>query len=898
MKRIIKILTVIGSMAALGFVCMLLFIAFVTLDLPDVETLSKYRPPEPSRILSAEGEVLLEVGKERREIVEIKDVPKRVSGAFLAAEDSDFYSHDGINYLGIARAMKTNILAGKFVQGGSTITQQVAKMLLLTRKKKLSRKVKEFFVAQKIENRFSKDQILFLYLNEVYLGGGYYGIKSAFKGYFGKELEEVTVAEAALVAGLLVAPSRYNPYSRPKKSKSRQNYVLKRMFETGRITKEEYEAAVAETILLKEKEYSKFKAPYFTDWVRQEVVSKLGEEAFLSKGLEITTTLNWQLQQVAEANILKGVSEIDKRQGFKGPVDHLESENIADYLLTKRNIFLKSKSKYFKLYPDGHLSSELDDQILTVPKDSGLILTGYEENELVLKYLNEEDVYNAVVIKVDDNENLIYISTLGVQGIIPYEYFRWAHKREISDTRSYWSWVRHPSSILKIGDIIKIKVVNKNADLTKEMAKDYYQKIKDSKNYQELFTKKFLLCSLEQDVEAQAALVSLNPTTGEVLSMVGGANFEVSQYNRSVQSNRQPGSSFKPFVYAFALENGFVANSILLDSPQALGVSSETDLSWQPRSDDGKFIGEGTLRNALEVSRNIPTIKIVQELGVSNFIDFARRIGVTTSLPQDLSTSLGSFGMNLVDLVKIYSIFPSGGKKVTPQVIKSVVDNNGTTYDVFLYKQKDTTKPIEEIPKVEEKPILEIVTTDIKEEIKTEATEEKINQFLADLNEDQVYDERLAYIMTSLLKGVVHHGTGRGARSISEFLGGKTGTTNNFVDAWFVGFSSNVVTGVWSGFDDNKTLGWGETGAKAALPIWTAYMKAAVAKYGEQDFKIPEGIVNVPIDKDTGKRSANTNSSFLESFVEGTEPKTADEILEKSDESSTEDNDEDYLNHQ
>lgn len=898
------------ALAALGLVCGLFVIGAIisiSFELPQINSLADYNPPIPSRIYSKDGELLLELAKERREIAQFDEIPQRVVDAFLAAEDDNFFNHGGIDYVGIARAMLINIKAGRIVQGASTITQQVAKSLLLSSERTFSRKIKDLLLAKKIEDKFTKEEILFLYLNQVYLGGGYYGVKAAFKGYFDKELAEATAAEAALVAGLLVAPGKYSPYVNPEYAKTRQKYVLGRMADTGKITKAEYEEAIAESIRMKLREPNLMKAGYFTDWVRQRLLEKFGEEEFLTNGYEVVTTIDWSLQKKAEEEVWKGVKAIDKRQGFKGPLRHLETpEQVFETLEKQRKEMYDDASLFFTFFSDGTTKPEFeytegelqkvfdyeDEEFASQKmKWKSYLEIGNSENDQFQNFIKIGNNYEAVVTKVSDSQRMIYVNVAGVKGMIPYDGFRWAHERNITEERHWWSYVTRPESIVKKGDVVLVKVIGSQRDAWSQFHSSFTSKVKDSKSIEAFKKQKFFLMHLDQEPDAQGALLAISPHTGEIISMVGGSDFSKSQFNRAVQSNRQPGSAFKPIIYAAGLENGFTPASILLDSPQALGGVDDS-LSWKPRNYDGKFKGEITFRRALETSRNIPTIRLTQDVGVSKIKRFVERIKVNTELPKDLSVSLGSFGINLLDLVKTYSIFPNGGKLVKLKSILSVKNRFGEEESLqeksqqageslLLDEAPDSSE--NELAASDEQNSAEDVSPAEEEGDTVEELNEETNQFLAGLDENQIYDPRLAYLMTNILRGVVENGTGKGAKNISSFIGGKTGTTNNYVDAWFLGFSSKIVTGVWTGFDNNQTLGWGETGAKSALPIWREYMELGIKKLGEHDFPIPSGIVNVAIDRESGKlANFNTADSMMEAFVEGTEPGTEAEKPKES----------------
>ncbi|PIK14223.1 PBP1A family penicillin-binding protein [Halobacteriovorax sp. JY17] len=909
MKKILLRLTgfVLGS-AILGGLIVVLVVAYFSFGLPKISSLADYNPAIPSQILAKDGTVLTEIGKETRYIAQMDEIPKRVINAFLSAEDDNFYEHKGVDYLGVLRAFIANLKAGKVVQGGSTITQQVAKSLLLSRERSISRKIKDFLLAQRIEEKFTKEEILFLYLNQVYLGGGYYGVKAAFQGYFGKELTEASIAESAIVAGLLVAPGKYSPYINPQYAKKRQGYVLGRMYATGKITEEEYKSALAEKIKFRIRKNSEFKAGYLTDWVRQRVVEAVGNDRFLTDGFKVQTTIDYDLQVVAEREVYKGVKEIDKRQGFKGPLRSLETEDLVKELLQKQRKELhEEKSMYFTLNEDlsRKYESEVSEEITEAREKYRLnffgklkskrYFPGNIKEDPIISLLDTKKMYEAVVRRIDNRSRIIYVSYAGLNGFISYEGFRWAHERNISEERHFYPYVTNPSSILKVGDVINVTIQSKSTEISRHFWKAFQSTFKSSKDYNLVRQERYVHFSLDQEPEAEGALVSLDPKTGEIIALVGGANFEKSQFDRAIQSHRQPGSSFKPILFAAGLENGFTPASTLMDSPEALG-GVDSSLNWKPRNYDGKFKGPMTFRNSLETSRNIPTIRLASDIGVDKILEFTKRIGFKAKLDEDLSLALGSFGVTLMDIVATYAIFPNGGKIVKPKSILSVTDRFGKNYEI-----SETDAPVEpEVPELKAEEVLANNTLGTEEEAAEEKVEE--NPYLLALGGDQVYDPRLAYIMNNLLRGVVQHGTGRNVRDISAFLGGKTGTTNNYVDAWFLGFSSNIVTGVWTGFDNNKTLGWGETGAKSALPIWKEFMRAGIKKKGEYDFQAPLGVVNVLIDKETGKLAKPSSANnFLETFVEGSEPgskKVEDVEKLKSEDSSQFLEEDDYYNNQ
>lgn len=866
-------------------------------DLPNVEKLKEYSPPLSSRIYSSDNEVLLEIGKEKRELAQLEEIPKVVVNAFLSAEDDNFYDHHGVDIAGVLRAAWANLKAGRVVQGGSTITQQVAKSLLLSSERSFKRKIKDFILAVKIEQKFSKEEILYLYLNQVYLGGGYYGIKASVRGYFGKELKDVSIAESALLAGLLVAPSKYSPYRNPLYAKKRQLYVLERMYITGKIEKEQYDKAIIEPIKLQKSNEAQFKAPYFTDWVRQRIIDLVGNEEFLTQGFEVKTTLDWKLQESAEKSISQGVREIDKRQGFKGAVEHIEETQIPETILSFRKRLLQKISTFTWFTDDGKLIDEFDfneekeKEYLEMLKNKLLeddklknkfkitFVQGNEDHDNLLDMIDENEDYKAVVIGVNKYQRVIYVDVGGIRGVIPHDGFKWAHERYIKDEAKYFSDVDFPTQIVKTGDVVYVRFNSKKLSSLYSLVHKTYRERNLNPEFKNLIQKeKFYTFNLEQIPDVQAALASVDPVTGEILALVGGSDFSRSQFNRAIQAKRQPGSSFKPFIYAAALEQGYTPASTLLDTPQALsGV--DTMLDWKPKNYDGKFKGLLTLRQCLEESRNVPTIMLLQQIGVEKVSSILERHGISLNRELDLSIALGSFGINLIDMVSMYSMFPNGGKKIHFKSINSIKNSFGEEF--FIDEKEHDGQSPEGIMENEEATVVSNDSNKKEDELPSTTTStqpqngevvQKID-FVSKLTDENVYDKRLAFIMTQLLRGVVQNGTGRKAASLSPFIGGKTGTTNSYIDAWFVGFSRNTVTGVWTGFDDNTTLGFGETGARSALPIWIDFMQQALKIKGENDFTPPPGVISVLINAESGKTaSSSTANTIREYFVEGTQP--------------------------
>lgn len=851
--KIILTLTVLGILGAGSIFAVF---SFLNLDLPKIDKLQDYKPAMTSQIISKDGVILAEIGKEKREVVDIKEVPQKVIDAFLSAEDDKFFEHKGVDYFGLVRAMFANFKAGKVVQGGSTITQQVAKSLLLTSERSLARKVKDFILAQRIEEKLNKNEILHLYLNQVYLGNGFYGIKAAARGYFKKDLKNMTAAEAAMLAGLLVAPGKYSPYVNPVPAKKRQGYVLERMYKLNKLTKDEYESALKEKTVFYLNE-DELKAGYFTEWVRQKVVETVGEKEFLTNGFRIKTSLDWGLQKIAENETLKGVKEIDKRQGYKGPFSF--TDNISEFEKDSRKKIFKAKSSYFIIDENHEKKYEyhFDESLFNIIKDERIkisdsakdsnFIPGVNDKDDLLRLITIGEQFEAVVTLVDDTAKIIHVSVAGTPGIIPFDYFKWAHKRSVSESTAYYQELTRPSTILKIGDLIYVQILKLPAPISTYLSKEANLALNKNKNAGLIRTQKYLICQLDQLPEVQGALFAIDARSGEVISYVGGNNFGTNKFNRVIQAKRQPGSSFKPLLFAAALEQGYTPNTIIMDTPEAMpGFDSAS--SWKPKNYDGEYKGPVTFRVALEQSRNIPTIKIADKVGVNNILKFTDRIGFNAKIEPNLVLALGTFGVSLRDLVSTYAIFPNGGRRVIPRAILSVIDRDGKKYSI-----SEIEKDMKNAPEDEETYL-------------DSGTE---NVFRKNLTNTQVYDQRLSFIMTNVMKGVVTSGTATAAREISSNIAGKTGTTNDYVDAWFVGFTSNVVTGVWTGFDDNRTLGYGETGGRSSLPIWKEYMRANIKKYGDQPFDVPVGITSNWIDKASGRKvSPGTSGGILEYFAE------------------------------
>ncbi|MCD6273606.1 MAG: penicillin-binding protein 1A [Deltaproteobacteria bacterium] len=745
---------------------------YLSENLPKISRLSDYQPPVITTVYSDDNRKIAEFYHERRIIIPFSEIPPMLTEAFLAAEDARFYVHKGIDFLSIVRAFFKNIEAGTIVQGGSTITQQVAKSFLLTPERSYTRKAKEALLAYKINKAFTKENILFLYLNQIYLGHGAYGVEAASGNYFGKSVKELNLAESAMLAGLPQAPSRYSPFKFPKRAKQRQIYVLNRMVAEGYITNIQATEAINTRLDIKpRRNWYIEEVPYYTEYTRRYIDNKYGEDVLYDGGLQIYTAVNIGMQKIAIEEINNGLMALDKRQGYRGPLKNLAPGDIESF------------------------SKEITDNLGARPLLQGDILKG-------------------VVIEVDDKKKMATVRIGSKLGTISIEDMKWARKPD-PETPYFKARIYHPGEALKTGDVILVKVAGKidGSDLYK--------------------------LSLEQTPASQSALLSIEAETGLVKVMVGGKDFKTSQFNRAVQSRRQPGSAFKPVIYAAAIDKGFTPASVIIDSPIVLR-DVEHNFTWKPRNYKDKFYGPTLFRKAFAQSRNVVTIKILQSIGIDYAIEYANRLGVTSNLSRDLSIALGSSGLSLLEVVTLYSVFNNRGYLVKPVFITKILDRNGEVLEENLPDRK------------------------------------------------RVIDKSTAYIMTSLLESAVKHGTGYRVRALKRPVAGKTGTTNNLCDAWFVGYTPRYTTGVWVGFDEGRSLGESETGSRAASPIWLAFMKKVLADKPVRIFQVPEGVVFSKIDAETGLLPIpESNKVIFECFKEGTVPteytKKPDSITEEED---------------
>ena len=732
------------------FFAIVIFLVFSTLwyfsmGLPDYKKLSNYQPPISSRVYSENNKLIAEYALEKRLFIPFESIPDKVINAFLSAEDKNFFSHPGVDAKGILRAIFKNIKnisQNKRLEGASTITQQVAKNFLLTNEVSMKRKIKEAILAFRIERAYTKQRILELYLNQIYLGQGTYGIAAASLEYFDKSIKELNYPEAALLAALPKAPSKYDPYKYSNVAKFRRNLVLENLEENKIIKKKQLLKFKDSKLNLKRRKIEIVnEANSYTEEVRRTVKDIYGFEKLYSQGLAISTPLKIDYQMQALKSLRKGIQDYDRRRGWRGPITNK---------LTNKN--------WEKIIPQYELDPTLDWKLVEI--------ISLVNNEIKFKTIYEK------------KENITETLT--------YENLKWSipKKKLIKDVH-------------KVGDIIFVK-------------------------------KKNNIWHLKQYPKVNGGIVVLNPFTGEVLALVGGFNFKKSEFNRVTQAKRQPGSAFKPIVYAAALENGFAPNSIILDAPfvESQGVGLK---DWKPENYGKKFYGPSTFRKGIEYSRNLMTVRIAKILGLEQILDLSKKLNIYDEIPELLSVSLGAAETTLMSLTSAYAPFVNGGKKIEPKLISRIQDRRGKT--IF---QKKNTKCIgcdkfinsqrSELPKIEN-------------------------------NNEKVISEETAYQMTSILQGAVERGTAKKLRSLKVPLAGKTGTTNDNYDAWFIGYSSNLVIGVYIGYDNPKTLGKFETGSKAALPIFKDFIEKSLYREDFQEFKIPENIYLTSLNYDTGRKS-------------------------------------------
>lgn len=887
LRKLLAVVLALGFMSVAGVA-----LGLVTLSesLPQMIKVEDYKPLLVSEVYARGGEKIGEFTREKRILVPYDKMPKKLIQAFIAAEDDTFFEHGGINYLAIMRAFFVNLTSGEKRQGASTITQQVARSLLLSSEKTYIRKVKEILLAYKMEQNLSKEEILYLYLNQIYFGGGAYGVAAAAETYFRKTIDQLTVSEMAILAGLPQAPSAYSPIDHPQKAKARQKYVLNRMATVGHITPQEAEAAINEPITIYLLKEYKEVAPYFVETLRQMLVQALGEKAVLDEGLKIYTSVDYKAQQEATIQVKEGLKIVDKRQGYRGPLRRIDSpEEQQKFLLATRKSLINEKSPIRVIKPDGNVQPERPLEVFHKKDAQGNIISNIPD------YVSKGQIVEALVTQLDDVLGLTYVQFAEGLGLIDIADMNWARKADTTVNPDYAPRISKPSQALKVGDVIQIKIVGEkftSERLNKDLAAKK-KSIATLPNFDE-----YAKVQLEQDAAVQGALLSLDQNTGDVIAMVGGYEFvrNKNEFNRTLQAKRQTGSSFKAIVYAAALDKGFTPATPIQDAPvvyeNEAQEGQDEPTTWKPHNHEKKFEGDILFRRALIRSLNIPTVKIIENIGVPWAIDYSKRLGVFSPLNPDFTLALGSSSLTLYEMTKVFAQFGRQGKRIRPIVIHKVLNNEGKVVLQNVSLDKRFEKELGEIDaqfEARRKEILaaEAAPTTANNEASSGDTTDAAaanpddskkfkhpNLFFED--PDQLLSPQTAYVMTSLLSGVVYEegGTAARARALGRPAAGKTGSTSGYFDGWFIGYTAQVATGVWVGFDEERTIGPGEVGGRTALPIWLEYMKTVHKDLPVQDFPVPNGVVFANIDNQTGKlASASSTSVVRQAFIQGTEPK-------------------------
>ncbi len=766
-----------GGLALCGVAAVGLLVAagyFYSLirDLPSVEALQNYQPPVTTRVYAGNGTVLGEYARERRIFVPIAFVPKQVIDAFTSAEDKNFYSHPGIDPSGIMRAAVKdvfNILQHRRPEGASTITQQVARNFLLNSDVKISRKIKEAVLAIRIDSAYSKDKILELYLNEIYLGENSYGVAAAALNYFGKSLDQLDTAEAAFLASLPKAPSNYDPRFHKQAALDRRNWVIGQMADNGYITRTQAKAALNEPLDARERPLGSqaVDSDYFVEEVRRELYQRYGQNALYDGGLQVRATLDTRLQNFAVNALRAGLVRYDRRHGWRG---------------AKSNISVRSDWKK---------------ALASIGNQSGI------------------DTWRVAVVLGFRSDKSVEIGlAAGKHATIPFSELAWA-RRELLGAAVGAAPVS-PREVLKIGDVIYVEPIDNKGDY-----------------------------GLRQVPEVNGAIVAMDPHTGRVLALSGGFSYASSQFDRAMQALRQPGSSFKPFVYAAALDNGFTPVSKIDDTPVSLYQGPGLPL-WTPKNFTGKFLGPITLRRGIELSRNVATVRLASEVGMDKITPYPVRFGVYDKMPPYLSNALGAYETTLMRMTSGYSEFVNGGRKISATLVDRIQDRNGKT--IFRHDRRSCDGCNARVWKDQPEPLL----PDTRE---------------------QIIDPRTAYQIVSLLEGVVQRGTGVAVKAVGKPIAGKTGTSNDAKDVWFIGFSPDLACGVFVGFDNPRTLGRREQGATVAAPIFRDFMKGALADEPPTPFRIPPGIDLVSVDRFSGTLASPPDpNAILEAFKAGSEP--------------------------
>jgi penicillin-binding protein 1A len=879
--KLTRVFVVCIAFCFLAVACVAGTLASLTGTLPEIMKIEDYKPLVVSEVYARGGEKIGEFSREKRILTPYAKIPRRLAEAFIAAEDDTFWQHSGVNYLAIMRAFIVNMTSGEKRQGASTITQQVARSLLLTSEKTYTRKIKEILLAQKMENNLSKEDILYLYLNQIYFGENAYGVAAAADTYFHKTLDKLTLAEMAIMAGLPQAPSAYSPTDHPQKAKARQKYVLTRMLAGKIITEAEMQQASNEPVTVYLTRDSKQMAPYFVETIRQLLIPEVGEKALLDEGLKIYTGLDYAAQIEANEDMQRGLRSVDKRQGYRGPLKNIADPKERDaFLLQSRKSLIGSIAETRVILPSGSFEKDKDLEIYHKRDPSGRIVSN------IPPYVHKEQIVDGIVVAIDDQLGLTQVRFAEGQGLIGILDMGWARKPDPSINTSRAPKITKPSAALKIGDVIQVKVTDDKFS-SPRLSKDI--EVMKRKNggkwpaHIPLFDENAYL-ELEQKPIVQGALLSFDQKTQDILSMVGGFEFvrNKNEFNRTVQAKRQTGSAFKTIVYAAAIDKGYTPSTPIQDAPLVYEGEEEGQdegKTWKPHNSHQKFEGDILFRKALIRSLNIPTIKILEDIGVGYTMDYAHRLGVFSPLNADLSLGLGSSSLTLYEMTKVISHYGRMGQRIRPIIVRKVVDSSGKILVQNLSLDKRFEKEMTPIEaQVEEKKNMTITPANgaLAANKDTGATTVANQTPFVFTDPDQLIRPQTAYLVTTMLKAVISEegGTAGKARALGRPAAGKTGSTNGYFDGWFIGYTPQIATGVWVGFDDERSLGTGEFGADTALPIWVDYMKAAHNNLPEQDFTVPPGVVFANIDTQTGSlASASSSKVVKQAFIEGTEPK-------------------------
>jgi penicillin-binding protein 1A len=796
-----RLVTAAAVVAGIGVLVLIGSFLYLLVTLPKVDRLADYKPPIVSQVFGDDGSLVGEFYLERRKVVPVDKIPRKLIQAFVAAEDANFYQHKGIDYLGIVRAAVKNLLSLRKKEGASTITQQVAKSMLLTPEKKFSRKLKEAILATRMEKKLSKDEILYIYLNQIYLGAGAYGVQLAAESYFGKNVEQLNLAEIAMLAGLPKAPNTYSPIKHLDKARERQSYVLERMVKEGYITTAEADHAKTVPIVIKPlKKVNSDQSAYFLEQIRLQLEEKYGEDRLYKEGLNIYTTMNAEMQKGAYEAVINGLKALDKRQGFRGPLKYLTEGELEPFC---RRV----------------------------------------EDTIDYASLKQGSTYQGVVTAISEARGEATVRVGDRTGTLSRKNMAWAGKLPLLDT--YGKPAKEKGKGLTLGSVIEVQVVTPDAN------------------------KVNAVFALDQTPEAQAAIFAMDPRTGGVKAMVGGYDFKKSQFNRAVQARRNPGSAFKPVIYAAALEKGLTPATIIDDAP--VEYDSGKDKAWKPKNYDNIYRGSVTMREALTNSINVVSVKILESIGVNTAVEFAKKLGITSPLEANLTLALGSSSLTPMELTAAYGVFASGGYRVTPYFITRVADRDGHV--------------LEEIP-TPTIPVFSSATSAVN--LGQPATATNAPGLLpatggsvpaaSPLTPVPVVSPEVSFIITNLMESVVTSGTGQRAKAVGRPVAAKTGTTNDMKDAWFVGFIPQLVAGVWVGYDQERSLGASGSGGQAAAPIWTEFMQRAVQVLPIQGFTPPANITFATINPRTGRLAREgSEGSVLECFISGSEPTAYDE---------------------